>query len=162
MKFRKILVVLLTFTLCIGMYNVAFAETNGNGESVVLPSQIEAHRKDISYTEALNDIAFTQQTNINSAKDNLNTRSVTWEVWGEKELDTKYHMYKPVGYSKHVKDGVTLSTYHYTRTFLGSENSPRGDSKRVWGTYLVKATGTPCSEEVWMVYTHKVFYGLSD
>ena len=92
MKFRKKLVVLLTFTLCIGMYSVAFAETNGNGESVVLPSQIEAHRKDISYTEALNDIAFTQQTNINSAKDNLNTRAVTWEVWGEKELDTNYHM----------------------------------------------------------------------
>ena len=53
------------------------------------------------------------------------------------------------------------NTKHYTRTFLGSKLDPRGDSGQVWGIGLVPAPGTYCSDDVWLSYTHKVYYGTT-
>ena len=94
----------------------------------------------------------------------MQPRSVYWKVWGEKELTSSTHLYKPIGYSEHRNGNTVLITYHYTRTFLGSELDPRGDSGRVWGGNeydkgTVRAQGTDCMQDVWDAFTHRVFYG---
>lgn len=138
-------------------FNITYIAASEPGAT---PSDAICERVDVPISKALND------TNFDIAYNNVNTINYViysdtyWNVWGKKGPYANGG-YKPIGYSEHVNNGVVLSTYHYTRTFLGSASHPRGDSGRKWGTYTVKAIGTTCIEDVWTVYTHRVYYGTT-
>lgn len=131
------------------------------GAAHVETSDIVAIREDIPRAEAVLDPTFNPALS-NEDYTSLQPRAVTWDVWGEKVYTTIDHSSaKPVGYSAHMDGSTVLSTYHYTRTFLGSAGDVviSGDSGRKWGTYTVKAEGISCMEDVWRDLTHKVYYG---
>lgn len=150
-KIGLILSIIMIFTMSIT--GVA-AET----EEKAYPSEIVAIREDISREEAMLDNGFDgAKSSSNIAL--MSSNDVYWKTWGE-------HVDKimsdavgaiPIGYSAHMQGDTVLSTYHYTRTYLGIFMN--GDSGRVWGNYTVKATGTFCDDDVWLTSIHYVKYG---
>lgn len=145
-------------------FGTAFAVSTDEYQATTLPSDVVVERVDVPLSVAMTDASFSISANAQDAtvKNDIETKAVTWNVWGEKTLNLSTHLYYPVGYSEHKNGSTVLDTYHYTRTFLGSSLDPRGDSGRVWGTYTVQANGTDCIADVWDLYIHRVYYGTED
>lgn len=157
---KKFVVMLLSLCVLFAVTVPAFAANVE--QAATIPSSIIAERVDVSMAEANEDETFSSTDN-NISKQNVSlSKSVYWNVWGERQLNYSTHLYAPVGYSAHQDGDTVLHTYHYTRTFLGSANSPRGDSGRIWGYDTVRAVGTDCIEDVWIAFIHRVFYGTTD
>ena len=154
--------ILLAFVLMSPFVSIVFAADGGNGpiEEYTLPSDVIIERYDVPLSVAINDETFSAKANFLS-KNIIEVKSVTWHVWGQKDYNSSTALYYPVGFSEHLNGSTVLPTYHYTRTYLGLSWSPRGDSGRVWGSFTVRANGTDCLEEVWIVFRHKVFYGTT-
>ena len=146
--------------LCTNIVSLAAETPQSNFERVNLEAVIV--RENVPIEEAMQDDTFNLQMSRNSLA--VETRSTTWNVWGS-SIDTSglggVRGAIPVGYSEHVKDGVVLDTWHYTRTYLG-EILKRGDSGRIWGTGTVRAEGTFCDYDVWGAHTHIVKYGTEE
>lgn len=158
---KRLLSMLLVLCMVFALSATALAADTEKNKTI--PSAVVAEQVNVSLAEAKGDITFSAREN-NLSKQNkeaVTTKAVYWNVWGERKLNYSTHMYAPVGYSAHQSGNTVLHTYHYTRTFLGSTWSPRGDSGRIWGYDTVKATGTDCMQEVWDVFVHKVFYGTT-
>ena len=153
---KKIVSMLLSVIALFTLAVPAFAATIGDSRSAVEPSSVVVTREDVSLADAIKDATFDPALAQLNPEFNSGTKAVTWNVWGTKVGGTPY------GYSEHKNGSTILSTYHYTRTFLGSANDPRGDSGRIWGTYTVLATGTYCIQDVWDLFIHRVYYGTED
>lgn len=152
----------LALSLSFSLIVPAFAATYSTSDEITIPSHIVAERVDVPISAALSDPTFSLTlNNENNLPSTAATGDVRWEVWGVKGYDSSARLYYPVGYSAHMDGTNVLSTYHYTRTFLGSTWDPRGDSGRVWGYKTVRANGTNCMQEVWDFFVHKVYYGLT-
>lgn len=161
---KRILAVSATALCCISLVTPfnAFAS-----ESVVVRERINENavivREDVSLSEALSDPSFALHHQDLNVCENIQPNATTWEVWGT-SLDTVQNGTTgaiPVGYSRHVNNGTTLSTWHYTRTYLG-ELFKKGDSGRQWGYDTVRADGTFCDYGVWEAHKHIVKYGTTD
>ena len=151
-------IMMITFML---MSSITYADE-------IIPSEVVSTQEDINLEEAKKDPTFSQELYLTSknalSKEEREGRGYDepkWYTWGSKGLASSTHLYYPIGYSAQRIGGVVQPTYHYTRTFLGNAANPRGDSGRVWGTYTVRANGTPCIEEVWLLMVHRVYYGVS-
>lgn len=125
---------------------------------------IEIVREDVPHEEAVLDDSYDATVAARSETNNSVSRSVSWNVWGEREYQNtgSYSMVRAVGHSEQVSDGWVTSTYHYTRTFFGSTLNPIGDSGRVWGQYTVTARGSWVYSNYVGEATLKVYYGTED
>lgn len=161
-KIRRLALGFIMVVVVMSMGITAFADE-------IEPSDAVITREDISIEEAMSNPSFSMDQLLVSEKISKSEgRGINsydepvWSCWGSRGLDSSSHMYYPIGYSVARIGGVAQPTYHYTRTFLGSTWSPRGDSGYCWGTYTVRADGTPCTQEVWNSFTHHVYYGLPE
>ncbi len=153
---KKLICSLLIATTVILTHFTSFAAVTEIQHEV--KSEIIAIRENVSREEAMRDNNFNVAKSILS-NNFIEKRSVEWKVWGS-SINTSTGA-TPIGYSEHRNGNTVLSTYHYTRTYLG-ELLKRGDSGRVWGTHTVKATGTFLAIDVWSAHTHIVKYGTED
>lgn len=164
---KKKLTTILFSILLISLINVtvyAASEDGGKGNDFSLSSNVYVQRVDVSLSEAMTDPSFSvaaYEKNIRTSE-KIGVNAIYWQVWGEARWNPYTYMYRPVGYSAHMNGSTVLSTYHYTRTFLGFTWRLFGDSGRIWGSYTVMAIGGDCSQDVWDVYVHRVYYGTAD
>ncbi|MGB4595266.1 MAG: hypothetical protein WBI14_05115 [Anaerolineaceae bacterium] len=164
---KKILFSLLLSIVMVFSFGVTvFAAGEGDDESndFTLPSNVIVQRVDVPLLTAIIDPSFSVAANAQNkaSSGTLGLNSVYWNVWGDKRWNPNTYLYIPIGYSEHKDGNTVLSTYHYTRTYLGPSWTPRGDSGRVWGSYTVMAVGTDCTQDEWDVFVHQVFYGTAD
>ena len=149
-----------TCVLCTNIVSLA-AETPQSNFERVNPEAVII-RENVPIEEAVQDETFNLQISRDSAT--VEARATNWNVWGTR-FDTSgtggTRGAIPIGYSEHVKDGVVLETWHYTRTYLG-DILRRGDSGRIWGSGTVRAEGTFCDYGVWDAHTHIVKYGTEE
>lgn len=98
-------------------------------EEKAYPSEIVAIQEDIPREEAMLDPGFdASKSSLNIAL--MSSDDVYWKTWGEhvdKVMNNAVGAI-PIGYSAHMQGDTVLSTYHYTRTYLGVLKS--GDSGR--------------------------------
>ena len=154
-KTSKSIIALLIIVMCMMSCSYAFADTEEPTSAVII-------REDISSNEAALDSSYNKAFDTFDSYNNaLETRDSKWVCWGTRGLNTNLHMYYPIGYSELRMNGNIVNNYHYTRTFLGSKNNPKGDSGRCWGWKTVKAVGKPVDNELWGIYVHRVYYGVS-
>lgn len=154
---KKYMMIVSLLSGLFGTSMVAMAAGDGNVGEHINPNA-EIIREDITISEAIKDSTFDiEKTEMNVGV--IEPRSTSWNVWGT-SIDCPTGAI-PVGYSEHIKDGQVLSTWHYTRTYLG-EVMKLGDSGRVWGSGTVRAEGSLCIYDSWDSHTHIVKYGTEE
>lgn len=142
-----------------GSQALAASAPDESANAAIPSSRVAIIREDVSHQEAAQDSTYSSQNDIASQPDK--SRAVTWEVlgWSELESTGTTPLYRIYGSTAHVDNGKVLSTFHYTRTYLGL--FMKCDSGRVWGNYTVTAPGGTCIYDVLDANVHYVKYGTT-
>jgi len=120
-------------------------------------------RVDVSVEEARRDPTYLGH-DIQLAKEapRRASSSTTWKVTGHVQYSGTNNWYsQAVGRSGEYDGDTLLDTYHYTRTFFGSDSSPYGDSGRQWGSGDVWAFGSKVPTTYAQNKIHRVYYGTT-
>lgn len=160
---KRLLLSFLAMIIAISPVNaVAFARGYDSTEKTPT-NPLVVERVDVLHTEAVNDPTFSlEKSRQESIKKSIaNSAGGYWDVGGSPQYEpNNFGRIRATGYSANYSDNhFLLNTYHYTRTFFGSENNPYGDSGRVWEEGIVRAYGPYVASQYTTGKVHKVFYG---